>query len=1158
MNVLFFLEPSIEFGNPTFRYATLRNSFIPQMQNMQREGWAISTVVSTVIAEKCIEDNYLPFMGNVIAVDPIDWVDGEGYLQRSLRHLSNEYRENEINRIKTLISDRVHVNYSPDIIIAWETPVSYFEQIYPNAKIIYQMPGFFSRPPFANLISFSHKLCDYPKITPEKPMESDLITLNEMRLRDYKFFNEINPTSKELTRLKNNFDKIILFPLQVDNYFMVNSVTGAASNQFDLLSSLLSHIPTNIAILVTNYKSKDTQSSTLNEQTIKYLKKKYPNFVFFTSFDSIPNVSQFLVSAVDGVITISSSVGYQASYWKKPLFTLGESHISEFATSTSLEEFVAQVKDSKEIERDSKIIDILSRRHVPASFTKSPGYLKWIEEYSENGFFTKWSDQALGQIMNEEFRPQHAMSSLKHIYKTMVEKDDLHCKPLSLQISKHDIISFDIFDTLLFRPFRHPTDLYDYLSEVVKKITGISSLNFKSERKKAEKIAFENAVKQGRGEITLDEIYSVLASSISITDTVATEIKQQEMDAERDLLYPRLSGYKAFQEAKFLGKRIIIVSDMYLPEVFLADILLKNGYKGYEKLYVSSTYGAKKHNGALFDIVLNDLNIQPNQLLHIGDNLEADVKKASARNIKAFHLPKSYDEYTSNSDYQLPWARDEQRHSLDWRILLAIAGNSLHDNPYLPFRKNTLFGASPVKLGYYGFGFLLLGFTKWLVEVSIKDKIERLYFLSRDGKIMKEAYDIVSKLYPNAPTSHYLYCSRRAVNLAKVKTVDDIIDLANVDYANNVQLSLLLKNRFNIEISEIPTEVLAKHSLTLDSRLKSNDPSKLQSLLIDIQDVIIDLSATERRNYLEYLNAEGLFSEGKVSIVDIGYAGTMQQSLFQLSERKKAIGGYYLITFRQALKRVVSNELDIKAFLAEFVDRHDTYHPFCRHVPLYETLFSSTETSFVKMGKDWNNQLTPIFMPRTDVEEKREKVVEDIQKGALSFINQVSTILGNRLATIDVEPNKSLRVLDFYFTNPHPRDAKIFSGVMFEDAYGGARYKTILPLDNSIKSECVWKNGQRSLLSVASATEQHGVVGQNYNITGPEKKIKMNVSNELVSLNEYGVVSKSYKGKLIHWLLIKTLPEKKRNKFINKPHLFFSDSRNSLIKRLGRAYFLSK
>lgn len=89
------------------------------------------------------------------------------------------------------------------------------------------------------------------------------------------------------------------------------------------------------------------------------------------------------------------------------------------------------------------------------------------------------------------------------------------------------------------RPFRHPTDLYDFIEPQVRLLTKIPYLNFKKERKNAEKIAFENAIKAGVGEITIEEIYKVLGGALNISAQVQENIMQLEMQTEYDLLYPR-------------------------------------------------------------------------------------------------------------------------------------------------------------------------------------------------------------------------------------------------------------------------------------------------------------------------------------------------------------------------------------------------------------------------------------------------------------------------------------------------------------------------------------------------------------------------------------------------------------------------------------------
>lgn len=70
-------------------------------------------------------------------------------------------------------------------------------------------------------------------------------------------------------------------------------------------------------------------------------------------------------------------------------------------------------------------------------------------------------------------------------------------------VKDYDIISFDIFDTLIFRPFSAPTDLFDYLAEEI----GI--LDFKSVRIVQEwKARQDKFAVSGSYEVTLEEIWN--------------------------------------------------------------------------------------------------------------------------------------------------------------------------------------------------------------------------------------------------------------------------------------------------------------------------------------------------------------------------------------------------------------------------------------------------------------------------------------------------------------------------------------------------------------------------------------------------------------------------------------------------------------------------
>lgn len=73
------------------------------------------------------------------------------------------------------------------------------------------------------------------------------------------------------------------------------------------------------------------------------------------------------------------------------------------------------------------------------------------------------------------------------------------------------------------------------------------------------------------------------------------------------------------------GKRIVITSDMYLSKAFLSELLQKNGYGGYEELYVSCEYEKSKAEGSLYEVVKRAYP-DTDSMIHVGDNPVSDVK----------------------------------------------------------------------------------------------------------------------------------------------------------------------------------------------------------------------------------------------------------------------------------------------------------------------------------------------------------------------------------------------------------------------------------------------------------------------------------------------------------------------------------------------------
>ena len=129
---------------------------------------------------------------------------------------------------------------------------------------------------------------------------------------------------------------------------------------------------------------------------------------------------------------------------------------------------------------------------------------------------------------------------------------------ISSLISAFDVISFDIFDTLLLRPLPDPQDVW----RMVKETSGAKG--FAEARRTADARTYAAATKCG-GETTLDEAYALIPAWACMKD--------KELACEDQLLVPNPEVVALWRKAGELGKKRVIVSDMYLPAVFVKKLL---------------------------------------------------------------------------------------------------------------------------------------------------------------------------------------------------------------------------------------------------------------------------------------------------------------------------------------------------------------------------------------------------------------------------------------------------------------------------------------------------------------------------------------------------------------------------------------------------------
>lgn len=218
---------------------------------------------------------------------------------------------------------------------------------------------------------------------------------------------------------------------------------------------------------------------------------------------------------------------------------------------------------------------------------------------------------------------------------------------------QYKLISVDIFDTLLLRTVAKAVDVFEVVWDEAWKrgiaATGISEKEFMKLRMEMERRARAAAPNR---EVSLDDIYRQFPKYIA-KDIQA--LKDLETECEKECCYANPVPMEWLEEAKQHGCSLALVSDMYLGSMQIKEILEYNQVDTslFDGLVVSNEYKCNKQDGALFDVLLQKYpQYKAGEILHIGDNKNADYLQPLQKGIQAFHYDVVPEKLYSIYDYE--------------------------------------------------------------------------------------------------------------------------------------------------------------------------------------------------------------------------------------------------------------------------------------------------------------------------------------------------------------------------------------------------------------------------------------------------------------------------------------------------------------------------
>ncbi|MFT0531227.1 HAD family hydrolase [Castellaniella hirudinis] len=311
--------------------------------------------------------------------------------------------------------------------------------------------------------------------------------------------------------------------------------------------------------------------------------------------------------------------------------------------------------------------------------------------------------------------------------------------------------SFDIFDTLIQRTTLEPVGIFFRVRELMRD----SGMDFPSglvEDYPAARMGAESnvryAVRSTIGisrEISFFDIFQRLASVYGLNAEQVAYLAETEMACELAACQPRQAGIAQLLGLLDKKERVVLISDMYLPEAFIRQLLAQAEPRLTEvPLYLSATHGKQKLTGELFSLVAKSEGVDCLNWIHYGDNPAADGACAERLGIKpVLHAIPQFNRHERILVQDLD--------SYEAYCVAALMARYRFD--HAPSARQ--------EFAYARVSLYLATYVLWILNDATRKGIECLYFVSRDGYHLKKIADAVIKQQRLDISTAYLYGSRK-------------------------------------------------------------------------------------------------------------------------------------------------------------------------------------------------------------------------------------------------------------------------------------------------------------------------------------------------------------------------------------------------------------
>lgn len=632
-----------------------------------------------------------------------------------------------------------------------------------------------------------------------------------------------------------------------------------------------------------------------------------------------------------------------------------------------------------------------------------------------------------------------------------VGHSQLDCVRALLTDGSCSVLSLDVFDTALWRRVPRPTDVFAMLASRLRSQgrcpSWVTDASFRQMRIAAEQEARARRGSLG-GEVSLFDIWRAMPLSL-FEPAVLEEFVEAEVDLERRITVVDLDIANIAGLARKNDIPVILVSDTYFTEDQLSYLLDRPQLEFLHgaRVFRSHQHGVDKASG-LWPIVLNDLALSPEQLVHIGDNEVADHTVPAGLDIRTVHYRRIDDGFAR--------VLEREQECLDpfgpfgARIDAANGDFGLTSLRARTLQSSARTTSSAIDMAWrYGasvLGPVLTGFAEWVARRAHTCGTPVVWCPMREGTLLARLVNDAAQARGWAVEAKPIWLSRQVTSLAAIDRVDQesISGFVRRSYRPTVRHILRL---LRLRPGDVPC--LADQ---LDTLLDQEEIVDRVSLaLTETPHLRNRLAVTvtgARERLLTALRHSGAMDCSELTLVDLGWGGTIQLQLaraLRIARTGIAPSGLYLALDERST-RLYQAGLRAEGYLGQSGHPSAVVAACSRSPEVIEQCVNAVCGSLIDFAEDGSPVLGPSSgAPSQDVE--RQAVQEGISAFQQHWNRYIVESEGEWPDLTGLAHDRLANILTSALRSPTPEEAALFGNWQHEDNFGSVIVTQIVPDD---------------------------------------------------------------------------------------------------------------